>query len=342
MTRQPTAIDLFSGAGGATQGLRDAGFQVLAAVENDPAAAATYHANHPDVVPWFDDIRNVPIGNLRVALGLQRGQLTLLKSCPPCQGFSTLGNRDRQDPINDLVDEFWPWIQEFRPAAFIVENVRGLAGDFRMARLKRRARGTGYRVREYLVDAADFGVPQRRRRLIVAGVRGPMTPPEDLEAALDGEFDIAPQTAADVFAVAAELDPVLDPTHRARTPTPSVLRRLEAIPPGGDRFSLPEDLQLDCHKSLPGRRATASYGRIKLDAPGPTMTTRCTTPACGQFVHPVEHRGITLREAALFQTFPATYEFSGSYGDVERQIGNAVPVRLAHALGVAVRAALGI
>ena len=111
MVRRPTAIDLYAGAGGATQGLKGAGFRVLAAVENDPDAAASYYANHPEVVPLFFDIRDAPIRELRLALGLERGEVSLIKACPPCQGFSTLGSRRRDDPINDLVGEVWDWVR---------------------------------------------------------------------------------------------------------------------------------------------------------------------------------------------------------------------------------------
>jgi DNA (cytosine-5)-methyltransferase 1 len=120
----------------------------------------------------------------------------------------------------------------------------------------------------------------------------------------------------------------------------TVARRLAAIPLNGSRFDPPEDLRLACRKRLDakGRNATGSYERMRLDEPAPTMRTRRTTPACGSFVHPIEDRGITLREAAALQIFPATYRFSGNYGNIERQIGNAVPVLMARALGDVVAA----
>ena len=338
MAQWPTAIDLYAGAGGATEGLKDAGFRVLAAVENDPEAAASYYANHPEVVPLFFDIRDAPIRDLRLALGLDRGELSLIKACPPCQGFSTLGSRDRDDPINDLVGEVWAWVKEFRPLACLLENVAGLGADARFHNLVRRIRAAGYGVRTYEVDAADFGVPQRRRRLIALGVRGRRAAdlPERLADALPATFDVSPRTAGEAIAAAGPIGGATDPVHRARRPKPHVLDRLRAIPPGGGRFDLPPKLRLACHENMTARNATAPYGRIKADEPAPTLTTRCTTPSCGRFVHPTEHRGISLREAALLQTFPPTYRFEGSYGSIERQIGNAVPVRLARATGLAV------
>jgi DNA (cytosine-5)-methyltransferase 1 len=121
---------------------------------------------------------------------------------------------------------------------------------------------------------------------------------------------------------------------------PATLERIQAIPPGGNRFDLPPALQLACHIKLGRASAKAPYGRIHADKPAPTMTTRCTTPACGTFVHPFENRGITLREASLLQTFPIDYVFKGSYQSIENQIGNAVPVNLAAALGWAAVAML--
>ncbi|CAD5140643.1 protein of unknown function [Microbacterium sp. Nx66] len=128
---------------------------------------------------------------------------------------------------------------------------------------------------------------------------------------------------------------VCDPSTPKNQPRCST----QAVRINGTRFDLPEDLQLDCHKRLVDdkgharRTATGSYGRVRSGEPAPTMTTRCTTPACGAFIHPVQDRGISLREAAAFQTFPATYTWLGSYGSVERQIGNAVPVWMAESLG---------
>jgi DNA (cytosine-5)-methyltransferase 1 len=333
-----TAIDLFAGAGGATQGLRSAGFRVLAAVESDALAAASYRSNHPSVSVIETDIQNVDPATLRVELGLQVGELTLLKACPPCQGYSSIGSRDSADPRNDLVREVWRFARVFRPRIVMMENVPGLARDRRLTLLVRQIRTLGCEVRTYIVDATMFGVPQRRRRLIVVGVRQPTREfPESLLELLPESFQEGGMaTAGEALAIASAVDPALDPLHRPRASSARVLDRLAAIPIGGSRFDLPDHHQLSCHTKLKRRNATASYGRIQHDAPAPTMTTRCTTPACGQFIHPTEPRALTLREAATIQTFPLTYTFTGGVGNVERQIGNAVPVRMAHGLGLSV------
>lgn len=338
---QPSVIDLFAGAGGATQGLRDAGFQVLAAVENDVAAAATYRLNHNATVLLDKDITTVDPHALRMKIGLKAGELTLLKACPPCQGFSSLGTCDPKDVRNDLVNEVWKFVAEFEPRAILIENVTALRSDNRFTRLLRQMTGAGYVNQSYVVDASEVGVPQRRRRLIVVGVKSAEIGllPQSIFDVLPDDFDRTPPTAGEAIAPAGPIDGSSDPVHRARAPRPNTLARIKAVPIGGSRFDLPPAHQLQCHKNLGTRRnASASYGRMLAGALAPTMTTRCTTPACGRFIHPTEDRGISLREAALIQTFPLTYRFEGGHDQVERQIGNAVPVRLSMALGLAVLA----
>ena len=330
-----TAIDLFSGAGGTSQGLVQAGYRLVGAVEIDSDAAATYRLNHPGVRLFVDDIRNVSPQRIRAATGLD-GTPDLLTACPPCQGFSTLGTRSRDDPINDLVVEVGDFILGLRPTIFAVENVPGLSGDWRLELLKRRVRAVGYKVREYRIDAAQFGVPQRRRRLIVLGAHGPSGDhlPDLLAHRLPEGFERRPQDAAAVIRSAGSLGTPVDPAHIARKNRPAVVERMRAVPANGTRFDLPADLQLECHVRLGTRSAAGPYGRIPLSGPAPTLTTRCTTPACGSFIHPTDDRGISLREAALLQTFPPDYGFVGKYGSIERQIGNALPVRVAQAIGL--------
>lgn len=326
------AVDLFAGAGGATQGMFNAGFNVVAAVENDPDAAASFTLNHPGVRLYQQDIRSLSALTLLADLGIKAGQLDLLKACPPCQTFSTLGNAAAEDGRRDLVSEVWRFISTLLPRAFVLENVPGLRRDERYRALLRKARGRGYGVREYIVDATDFGVPQSRRRLVVLGAFGLARRdlPDTITSVLPVSFARMESLEA-VFQYTAGLAPSADPIHRYRHLRPQTLARLKMVPVGGNRFDLPLELQLACHRNLRGRSAAGPYGRIKLNGTAPTMTTRCTTVSCGSFAHPTEARGISLREAALIQTFPPTYRFSGSYSSIERQIGNAFPVRLAEA-----------
>ncbi|MFE0736581.1 DNA cytosine methyltransferase [Streptomyces sp. NPDC058855] len=333
---RPSAVDLFAGAGGATRGLRDAGLDVLAAVENDAEAAATYRRNHPRVKLLSCDIRQVDPIELLQAIGLRRGQLDVLKACPPCQGFSTLAKGEIDQARNDLVLDVARFIDGMLPKILLLENVPGLQRDARLSALLNHLHEKGYTFRGGALDATAFGVPQRRKRFILFAVRGDLTfsPDEEILSLLPRSFGTSRRTARNVLDhLKRHLRPG-DPLDVYRASSPVVQRRIASIPVNGNRFDLPMEHQLDCHRKLKNRSAASSYGRVKLDEPAPTMTTRCTTPACGTFVHPTEHRGLTLREAATFQTFPVSYMFSGNYGSIERQIGNAVPVRMAKGLGL--------
>lgn len=326
-----TAIDLFSGAGGATQGLVDAGFDVIGAIEFDKTAARSYRLNHGRAHVWERDIRGVSAAEVQRVLKLKRGELTLLKACPPCQGFSSLaeGRLRGDDPRNDLVSHTIRFVRVLRPRAVLVENVPGLWRDRRSKELLEALGKLGYSTQAYLVNATDFGVPQKRKRLIILALRGLRA---KLPVGLGDVHNSGPVTVREAF---EDLDRKVsrdDVLSQPRVLPERVLRRVRAIPIGGNRFDLPAELQLDCHKkmAIEGKSgATGSYARLRWDEPAPTMTTRCTTPASGPFLHPDEHRPITLREAAAIQTFPHNYKFAGTRSDIERQIGNAVPVRMA-------------
>lgn len=340
-----TAIDLFAGAGGATQGLRDAGFEVRVGVEIDSDAAATWSLNHPGVM-LEADMRTVSGRQLMDAGGFEYGELDLLKACPPCQGFSSLrGSTHPDDARNDLVIDTLRIVDELYPRAVLIENVPGLRRDHRFESLTAGLRNRGYELEDYIIEASTLGVPQRRRRLVVIATRDGQSPPS-IDVLLPPVERRPRMTAGEALERFERDFAALDVSDTWRTSSKIVAERIAAVPIGGTRFDLPERLQLDCHKNLGGsagksrRNATGSYGRVRRDQPAPTMTTRCTTPACGSFIHPTRNRGLSLREAAAFQTFPVDYVWHGSYGSIERQIGNAVPVWMAEALGKAVASLL--
>ena len=327
---KPTAVDLFAGAGGATLGLSAAGYSILGAIEWDAIAASTYRLNHPDVHLVQKDIERVSATQFARDLGVSGDGIDLLKACPPCQGFSTLAkNSDPStDPRNELIKHTIRFVRALKPKVVLVENVPGLARDPRSDGLIQALNRLGYSAKKYIVDAAEFGVPQTRRRLIILAVKGRRV---QLPESLLPE-KVEKTTVRQAFAaIEASLD---DPLSQPRRLSGKVAQRVAAIPFEGNRFDLPEELRLACHVRLGVKRnATGSYGRMKWDRPSPTMTTRCTTPACGPFLHPEEDRPITLREAAALQMFPVQYRFVGSRGQVERQIGNAVPVGMAAVIG---------
>jgi DNA (cytosine-5)-methyltransferase 1 len=301
----PIAVDLFSGAGGVTTGLRDFGVRVLAAVELDPVAAATYLENHGQTKRFLGNINDIPPDTVMHELDLAPGELTLLTACAPCQGFSSLGRHRAADARNDLVMRVVDFVEKLRPRTLALENVPYLARNWRFAFLLDAIRHLGYGVWHGVANAADFGVPQRRKRLVllaIYGIQDYEIPPLIAEPVDPNTFRKA--TVREAFVKLPELDSG-DELHVSRTYPPKVFERIQAIPKdGGSRKDLPPHLQLPCHEQL-GSGSGSVYGRMRWDDVAPTLTTRCTSPSCGRFLHPEEDRAITLREAAALQTFPS-------------------------------------
>lgn len=325
---RPTAIDLFCGAGGLTLGLKQAGFNVLAGVELEAIPAQTYEANHKEVICFRQDIRKLGVSELLTELALGRGELSLLAGCPPCQGFSSLRTKRQafsvDDPRNDLLFEFLRIVEGIYPKVVMMENVPALASDQRMLRFREKLSKLGYGVGSLSIrveDAADYGVPQRRNRMIMIASRiGPVKAAERSSHVTVREcFE-----AARLAEVGKSKDPLHDYIPKR---APHVQDIIANIPKdGGSRSSLPEHLVLQCHKAK-GCGFRDVYGRMAWDAVAPTITGGCGNPSKGRYLHPEEDRAITLREAALIQTFPADYKFDLSKGRerVALMIGNALP-----------------
>ncbi len=333
----PTAIDLFCGAGGASQGLHEAGLRVVAAADNDRAACSTYRANHQGVALSEGDLLLLSPGSVRLALGLARENLTLLKTCPPCQPYSKLSQSRDTTRGDALLLANIPWIEEFRPAAVMLENVTGIKRSPAFSSLQDWLAKEGYRTTISELNATHFGVAQSRRRLFLIALRSDLDP---LPASFWRSVEDPTPHAADLLATLAPLKG--DELNKHRISSGVVLDRIKAIPVNGSRFDLPVELRLACHDRLTTHVATTAYSRMSTTGPAPTLTTRCTTPSCGQFIHPRADRGLTLREAAILQSFPANYRFVGKYGEIERQIGNAVPVKVVRILAERLLVHLGI
>jgi DNA (cytosine-5)-methyltransferase 1 len=340
-----TAIDLCSGAGGVTTGYKAAGIRVLTAVDVDEEARQTYEANHPEVTVLSDDLNDLDPKKLLRETGIKKASLDVLTACVPCQTFSSLAKQKRssKDPRNRLVLRIADFVETLSPRAVIMENVPQLKGDRRFQLLLGRLRRLGYGTWFDVVDAADFGVPQRRRRLVLIALKDV---PDDDVPALESDHPALRRLRRRATVRQAlkrvRLHARRDPLARPRTKyPPTVAKRIAAIPPnGGGRRSLEGDLELTCHSKLKKSGAASSYGRMKYDDVAPTLTTRCVTPACGRFLHPRANRAITLREAAALQTFPLRYVFKGGTMAVQSQIGNAVPPRLSRAIALVVLDAL--
>jgi DNA (cytosine-5)-methyltransferase 1 len=285
------AIDLFSGCGGLTLGLKQAGFEVLAAIENDLLAATTYAANHPRILVWNDDIRKVRARRLMRELGLKSGDLDLLAGCPPCQGFSVLRTRNgaekNRDRRNGLIGDMLRFIRAFRPKTVMLENVPALGLHQPFRKFCRDLKRLGYLVRWDVKDASHYEVPQRRKRLILLAGLGFEIPFANGSA----DFLTVRQTIGGI----APPELSLDPLHTmAEKRSKKVLDLIKSIPKdGGSRTDLPPSRQLACHKRLDGFNDI--YGRMAWDAPAPTITSGCHNPSKGRFLHPRENRAITLQ-----------------------------------------------
>jgi DNA (cytosine-5)-methyltransferase 1 len=264
---------------------------MLAAVENDLEAAETYRRNHRKVTLLAEDIRTVEPQALLAGTAVMPGELDLLKACPPCQGFSTLAKGLVDERRNDLVLDTFRFVEGLRPRIVLLENVPGLARDRRLPQLHGLLTEAGYQLRTTTLDAAVFGVPQRRKRFIGFAVRGdiPFKFDGDLTELLPSSFRTTARTARHALAHLARHSRPDDPLNVYRKSSAAVGARIAAIPVGGNRFDLPEEHQLDCHKRLASRNASSSYGRVKLDEPAPTMTTRCTHPGLRHF-HPSDRK----------------------------------------------------
>lgn len=329
---EPRAIDLFCGPGGLSRGLEDAGFRVVAAAELEPLAADTYRDNFPGALLWQGDLRTLSASRVRrdlARVGVRRGELELLAGCPPCEGFSTMrtqnGHLQIEDDRNDLVIDFGRLVRITLPHFVMLENVPALKRDVRFARLLALLTRLGYDHNSgEIKDVSAFGVPQRRKRLVLLAARrrvvGLPNPPDP---------DDRPLTVRDAIGKLRQPSPAAprDPLHDyADSRSVTVMDRIRSVPKdGGSRSALPEDLRLKCHVSSDGFKDV--YGRMAWDRPGPTITGGCVNPSKGRFLHPEQDRAITLREAARLQSFPDEHVFrtsGGKYRTAE-MIGNALP-----------------
>jgi DNA (cytosine-5)-methyltransferase 1 len=327
-SNRPTAIDLFAGCGGFSLGLKTAGFQNLLAVEWDASCCQTFAANiSPRILNCaIQEIETFP-------------SCDLLVGGPPCQGFSNLGERLPNDPRRQLWRHFLRAVQDSKPLIFVMENVPPLLSSAEFSEIFKVATDTlHYNVEARILNSADYGTPQVRKRAFVVGSRigAPAFPkpthrnPDTGPALYDAQLP-AWKTVRDAI---ADLPPIPDQQnwHISRNPTELSRRRYRYIPPGGNRWNLPLDLMPDCWKRKT-KGGTDLFGRLWWDRPSVTIRTEFYKPEKGRYLHPEENRPITHREAARLQGFPDEFEFKGKRISVGRQIGNAVPPPLAYQFG---------
>lgn len=331
------AIDFCCGAGGLTRGLLDAGILVVAGVDNDRKLQKTYEHNNAPSRFFARDITEIDIDKFRSELEIKSTDATLYSACTPCQPFSSLNTAKSEDGKKSLLLYFANIVAQYPPDFIIVENVPGIhnaVGEKIYHRFMDILRGCGFLANSTLLDAKDFGVPQTRKRFIlIASKHGkprlPRTTTKDYPTTVRKSISKYPEIAdgekSEEF-----------PNHTARKLPAHHKRIVEAVPfDGGSRSDVRDaSILLKCHQRHPKAHKDV-FGRMAWDAPSPTLTCRCTDVYCGRFIHPDQHRGISLREAAALQTFDDNYVFFGeSLLEKARQIGNAVPVLLAKEIGL--------
>jgi DNA (cytosine-5)-methyltransferase 1 len=334
------AIDLFAGCGGFSTGFMEAGFDITHAVEFDESIAQTYALNHPNTDLIVDDIKNVDNNNVLANIAAD-----VIIGGSPCQGFSMAGARIRRncqfidDPRNYLFKHYFNIVKLIKPKAFVFENVKGIQTMNKGEIFKEiidSFEKLGYYVQYKIFKMDEFGIPQTRERMIIIGSVAPWSLDELIEQtkqrtiANTPDF-FAPSTAWEVI---SELENVsTDGTakianHTATNHAKIATDRMKKVENGKNFTSLEEDI-----KSV----HSGSYGRLEKDKPAPTITTRFDTPSGGKFTHPTLNRTITPREAARIQSFADDFVFLGNKTSICKQIGNAVPPKVAYFLAVLVK-----
>lgn len=348
------ALDLFAGAGGMSEGFKQAGIDVVAAVEYDSQIAETYKYNHKGTNMLVADIKNVSCESIKGIFESSGKTCNIIFGGPPCQGFSMAGKRIRksfrflEDQRNYLFKEYIRMVECMKPSVFVIENVPGIL-NYNNGSVKEEINETfqklGYKISSKVLCAADYGVPQLRHRAVFIGNNLGIDPEKmfpiptnandnyisvyeaisDLPALNSGEgteemqYTVPPQSE---YQKELRKDSNVIFNHISSTHSPETLFLLSMIKQGQTMKDLPEMYHT---KSV----HSGAYGRMDSSKPAYTLTTRINTPSVGRITHPIQNRTITPREAARIQSFPDTYRFVGDITSIGKQIGNAVPPLLA-------------
>ena len=336
-------VDLFCGTGGLSYGMKRSGLHIVSGYDIDSTCRYAYETNN-EAEFYYKDIRDVK--GEEVKLLYSKKSIRVLAGCAPCQPFSSYAHTNkRKDPNKyDLLYEFGRLVKEVQPDIVTMENVPSILTfslkpvfpDF-VNTLKEE----GYSVSFQVVFCPDYGIPQTRKRLVLlASHLGAISliertnTPENYKTVGDTIRDLQPIEAGGTSPT--------DPLHRCRSLSSTNLLRINKTPYGGSWKDWPEELVLKCHRKESGKSFGSVYGRMKWEEPSPTITTECTGIGNGRFGHPEQNRAISIREAALLQTFPVTYRFFEneskiSIVDASRYIGNAVPPRLGEVIAESIK-----
>jgi DNA (cytosine-5)-methyltransferase 1 len=331
------AVDLFCGAGGLSYGLQKTGISVRGGIDFDPQCEFPFTSNIKGAKFYLEDITKTDSETVHKLY--RKKSLKLLAGCAPCQPFSNLRNgTDRaQSDKWPLLNEFSRLVSEIKPDFVTMENVPQLKKQSVFLDFQESLKENGYSVSARVVDAADYGVPQRRKRLVLlASLHG------SIRLLSPEEIGVQKKTVRDAIGMlphlkAGESDSK-DPLHKARSLSGINLERIRASIPGGTWADWPDRLKLECHKKESGATFKSVYGRMQWDLPSGTITTQATNIGTGRFGHPNQERALSLRELAILQSFPSDYIFADANSSIEftpmaRLIGNAVPVDLGYAVG---------
>lgn len=315
----PTVISMFSGCGGSSTGYRMAGYRVCAAVEWEQNSVDTYRLNHPQTLVFHQDIATVTGGELLAATGLSVGELDILDGSPPCQGFSTVGKRIVDDPRNTLFKEYVRLLTELQPKVMVMENVSGLVkGKMKpvFVDILTTLRESGYNVNARLMTASNYGVPQKRQRVIFIGVR------QDL--------GIVPSFPAPFTTPIPLRDALKDLPQQleALRPTGSALKLAQSLKPGEDGA--------DLRKRYGYKPSDFSLQRLSWHKVAPTVCKTIRPGQCG-LLHPDEQRYLSTAELKRICSFPDDYQFAGSLEEHWARMGNSVPPLLMKAIAGHIR-----
>jgi DNA (cytosine-5)-methyltransferase 1 len=335
--------DFFSGCGGTSQGMREAGLTIKLGIDFDRDSAKTYRKNFPAARFIERDIRLLKVKDIAPHVSSSaRRRPVVFGACAPCQPFSKQRRPNRKvDARKDLLREFHRFVRAYLPEYVFIENVPGLQsvddkeGPF--AQFLKLLTRLGYWHAHQVVLASHYGVPQHRRRLVLIASRlGPISFPKPTHGPKTNRKKL-PSVWDAIRHLPAIPAGGIHPTvlnHRAAGLSEVNLLRIKATRAGSTRKNWPEELVLECHKDHDGHSDV--YGRMVKNAPSSALTTRCISLSNGRFGHPVQHRAISVREAACLQNFPMNFEFLGNLESMGRQVGNAVPVAMARVFGKAI------
>lgn len=337
------AVDLFCGVGGLTNGLIQAGIPVVAGIDIDDSCEYAFEHNNNCrfIKKSIDDVTGKEVRAL-----LRGADIKILVGCAPCQPFSS-HQKDKKNRAKHkdwkLLYQFGRLVEEVKPHIVSMENVPELVHEKVFKDFVGILESNNYKVNYQVVNVADYGVPQRRKRLILLASR--MKKEVKLLPPTHEHYKTVKDSIGGLSKISAGQENKQDPLHIAAALSERNIKRIQASKPGGTWRDWPEELKLECHKKDKGKSYASVYGRMKWDEISPTITTQFVGYGTGRFGHPEQDRALTLREGAILQSFPSNYQFVSPTTPIQirkvaRHIGNAVPPRLGEIIGMSIKNSL--